>query len=608
MRRLALCTLIVICATPLSAGTGEIDAAIARHVDWRGGATFQSLRSIQRTGELRTAGLTGSISQLERRDGYRRIDYDLGAVEGSETVTPSDAWTTSGSGQIEDLGESLARDAKRALAHDCGLLLLSDALAPRSRLGVEGRDGRSWQVVRAAFADGGYYDYFLDPESGAMTWARYTRDADVVWIRYRDWRVVGGVRVPFSEDQVFPNPDENTSIVWRDTSIDMDLPASRFARPEGRRVARIAGGADSTGWTKFTFYQDRRIFLPVTVNGVSTTAILDSGAEFSGLDTAFARNAGIASAGTFAAQGSGGDALVSVARGVEIRVGALELRDLTVAVLDLSDMSKQVGAPLTVILGKELFNEMTVEIDYPGRRIAFHDPARWSYPGSGSRVPLTKDRGLRKVPVSVEGLAPITVGFDIGQGGALTLYRAYVEKERLLEGRAPVSRQRGLGIGGATDDAVGTLSTLAFGGSTFKNVPATFVLDPAGSTETTREQGNLGTEVFKRFRMVVDYSRDALYLEPAPRAARAPFSKDRSGLDVEWEGPALVVAFVAPGSPAEKAGWSVGERIVAIDGEAVGADYSTRDRWRWPYGESGRTVALTVSGGETRQLTLKDYY
>jgi len=31
MRRLALCTLIVICATPLSAGTEDIDAAIARH-------------------------------------------------------------------------------------------------------------------------------------------------------------------------------------------------------------------------------------------------------------------------------------------------------------------------------------------------------------------------------------------------------------------------------------------------------------------------------------------------------------------------------------------------------------------------------------------------
>jgi len=263
---------------------------------------------------------------------------------------------------------------------------------------------------------------------------------------------------------------------------------------------------------------------------------------------------------------------------------------------------------LTVILGKELFNEMVVEIDYPGRRIAFHDPALWSYRGSGSRVPLTKDRGLRKVPVSVEGLAPIAAGFDIGQGGARALYRSYVGREKLLDARGPVSRQRGLGIGGATEDVVATLRTLAFGGSTFPNVPATFVLDPAGSTDTTREQGNLGTEVFKRFHMFVDYSRDTLYLEPDARAVRAPFSKDRSGLDLELEGSDLAVVFVAPGGPAETAGWRVGEKIVAVDGEAVGADYTTSDRWRWRDGEAGRVVVLTTSTGETRRLTLKDYY
>jgi hypothetical protein len=608
VRRLALSVLSVSCAVPALASAADVRTVIARHLDWRGGAALQGLRSIQRTGELKTAGLTGSISVLERRDGYRRLDYDLGAVEGSETVTPSDAWTTSGSGQIEDLGESLERDAKRALAHDCGLLLLSDTLGRRSLLGVEERDGRSWQVVRVAFADGGYYDYFVDPTSGAMTWARYIRDTDVVWIRYRDWRHVGGTLIPFSEDQVFPNPDENTSITWRETSINTNLPASRFARPRGRRVARIVGGAASTGWTTFTFYHGRRIFLPITVKGVPTIAILDSGAEYSALDAGFARRVGIAAAGTFAAQGSGGAALVSLAKGVEITVGALELRDLTVGVLDLSGVSGQIGVPLTAILGKELFNETVVEIDYPARRIAFHDPARWSYRGSGSHVPLTKDRGLRKVPVSVEGRAPITVGFDIGQGGALTLYRPYVEREKLLEGRTPVSRQRGLGIGGATEDAVGTLASLAFGGSTLTNVPATFVLDPAGSTETKREQGNLGTEVFRRFRMVVDYSHDSLYLEPDPKELRAPFSKDRSGLDVERHGATLVVVFVAPGSPAEKAAWRVGEKIVAIDGELVGADYSTSDRWRWSQGDAGTSVALTLSGGETRRLTLEDYY
>jgi hypothetical protein len=601
MKPLALCALTVICATPLSAGTENLDSVIARHLAWRGGATFETVRSIERAGELRTAGLVGSISLLERRDGYRRVDYDLGAIQGSETLTPSDAWTTSGSGQIEELGESLTRDAKRALGHELGLLLRSDATAPRSLLGVEERDGQSWQVVRAAFTDGGYYDYFLDPISGALTWARRTRNADVVWIHYRDWRAVGGVLLPFAEDELFPNPDENTSIVWLQTSIDTDLGAQRFARPEGQRVARVAGGAGSTGWMNFNFYRDRRIFLPATVNGVPTTAILDSGAEYSALDAAFARRAGVVAAGVFKAEGSGGDAQISVARDVNFRVSKLELRGLTVAVLDLSGLAKQIGMPLPVILGKELFNEMIVEIDYPRRRIAFHDPARWSYGGTGYRVPLTKDRGLRRVSVSVEGRTPIQVGFDLGQGGALALYRSYVEQEKLLEGRAPLSKQRGFGIGGATEEIVGTLKTVGFGGATFANVPATFILDPVGSTATTSGQGNLGTEVFKRFRMIIDYPRDTLYLESDRRAARASFNKDRSGLEVELEGAVLHVVFVAPGSPAEKAGWKVGERIMTVDGDATASD-------RWRYGRAGKHLTFTLSTGQTRRLTLAEYY
>lgn len=168
-------------------------------------------------------------------------------------------------------------------------------------------------------------------------------------------------------------------------------------------------------------------------------------------------------------------------------------------------------------------------------------------------------RGLAACALTAIFASP-SVGFDLGQGSALSLYREYVEREKLLEGRKPLSKLRGGGIGGARSDVVGTLKAVTFGGTQFTDVPTTFVLDPAGSTETKSEQGNLGTDVFKRFRLFIDYSRDALYLEPDPEALREPFSKDRTGLDVEVEGTSLVVTFVAPGKPRGEGGLEGGRK------------------------------------------------
>jgi len=73
------------------------------------------------------------------------------------------------------------------------------------------------------------------------------------------------------------------------------------------------------------------------------------------------------------------------------------------------------------------------------------------------------------------------------------------------------------------------------------------------------------------------------------------------------DGASLVVEYVAPGSPAEAAGWQKGERIAALDGVAVDGD-----GWRvwavWARAAAGTKARLTMSDGTVRELTLADYY
>lgn len=65
---------------------------------------------------------------------------------------------------------------------------------------------------------------------------------------------------------------------------------------------------------------------------------------------------------------------------------------------------------------------------------------------------------------------------------------------------------------------------------------------------------------------------------------------------------------VAAGSPAARNGWVIGDKIVAVDGHAIGNTYTQGALWRWRFGPVGRHVKLTVDGVAVREIRLADYY
>ncbi|WP_228565731.1 hypothetical protein [Myxococcus sp. CA006] len=80
------------------------------------------------------------------------------------------------------------------------------------------------------------------------------------------------------------------------------------------------------------------------------------------------------------------------------------------------------GHPLPVILGKEAFNQLVVDVDFPNRRVAFHEASCFKAPPRAVRLPLVESAGgQRAVQISIEGRPPIPVLFDVGNGGALSL-------------------------------------------------------------------------------------------------------------------------------------------------------------------------------------------
>ena len=96
----------------------------------------------------------------------------------------------------------------------------------------------------------------------------------------------------------------------------------------------------------------------------------------------------------------------------------------------------------------------------------------------------------------------------------------------------------------------------------------------------------------------------------SPRDVRYPFalSVQIRHFRVVTPPTALTVVHVAANSPAEKAGWAVGDRIVAVNGHSIDANYTRGELWQVRSRPAGTLVKLTMASGDVRELRLADYY
>lgn len=250
-----------------------------------------------------------------------------------------------------------------------------------------------------------------------------------------------------------------------------------------------------------------RIFVPAELAGHSGEALLDSGAEMTLVDTAFAREIGLAATGGDTVKGSGGEAETRFAEGVTLRVAGKTFPGLTVAILDLSDISKRLngGVPIRMIVGREFFDSGRWAIDLARHTLA---PASRDVTPPGVRLPLTDARGIEALPASAEGLPPVLAVFDLGNGSGVLVGKAYADRVGFTRDGRPQTRAQGGGIGGGHARTMVTLSRLTVAGKVFHDVPA------AIDETATAEDLNIGTGILGAFRITVDYAEHAVWLDP----------------------------------------------------------------------------------------------
>ncbi len=253
--------------------------------------------------------------------------------------------------------------------------------------------------------------------------------------------------------------------------------------------------------------RSNRVYIPVTINGTATEALLDSAAEMTFVDSKLAAQLGLTPEGSETAQGSGGSAQVRFAKGVNISAAGVELKDMTVALLDMTELSRKVvNSELRIILGREFFDAARVRIDIESGTIEKLDA---SGEPRGVKLALTSARGIEHFPASVEGV-PVGADIDLGNGSEVLIGRKFAQRLGLLAPGRIVERKSGGGIGGTVERDIVILNELTIAGVKFEKVRA--AIDP----QATAGDVNVGTSILRRFVLVIDFAAHAVWFEPRP--------------------------------------------------------------------------------------------
>lgn len=600
IRLTAVASILAFAALPAQAD--ELSELKDRYIAWRGGPAFQRAVGVEAEGTGKVGAYGGPAHRWQSGDKVReRVEF--GSLKTDGFVGPAAAWTVTLSGQVETPSAAAQASSRRQ-----ALLTFDDALqgagGAKVTLGKpETFDGRGVQTLHVSFGDADWYDLLIDPKSGELVAMRQMEDQRPTLVRYADWRMVEGVRMAFKETQRTADDPIEQAVTFTRMDIDPRLADATWTRPAPVQIYSFDQGAKRTEPLAFDFYLGSRIYIPATVNGQATHVLLDSGAETTVLDKTWADRMGVKPSASVVAVGTGGRQEAELASGVTIRIGALELKNITVALIDLAAIEKMIGRPLPVILGKEVFNELVVDLDFEGRTIAFHDPQVFQAPAGAVETPVIMANGIRSVPVSVEGGAPVQFDFDIGNGGPLIVYSAYWKAQGLLDDGRGKSKTLSGAVGGLREQQVATVRSLTFGGATFSDIPTVFTDDRGESAESNRTFGNIGLPILSRYRMYADFSHDRLFLQPTAAVAK-PFPRDLTGLRLQPGAEKAPVLMVAPGSPAEAAGIKAGEVIVAVDGVPLKEAGLGALRAK----PVGAKLTVTTEAGKTYDLTLKAYF
>lgn len=255
------------------------------------------------------------------------------------------------------------------------------------------------------------------------------------------------------------------------------------------------------------------IEIDATVNGAPVRAVVDSGAQFTAIDRAFAERLGLPRtlAAPFLAYGVNGGPMLTHTVEMDLAIPGLTAHGLRAAALDLAAVAMVTGREFRLLIGRDVLDHLVVEADFPRRRARF--VARDAYrPALDARtIPITRTGRGPMAAVSVEGRAPVDVLVDTGASSVLALSEDTAQAAGLLAPGRVVSEAHTVSVGGLALNRRVRVRRIDVGPVALGETDVQIFTPAPGAPAPA---GLLGSGLFARYRMALDLAGQRLWLVP----------------------------------------------------------------------------------------------
>lgn len=257
-----------------------------------------------------------------------------------------------------------------------------------------------------------------------------------------------------------------------------------------------------------------RFVLPAKINDAPLNFLLDSACTIPTLHPEVVAELKLESSGSVRIAGIAGEERAPTYRGIVIDMGEAKYSPRRIASIpsERSESRRRRDG----VIGSGFFRQFVVEMDARAKEIRLHSPTNYAYTGRGEIIPFRFRRG-DEIPI-VEGSIvisnqPIKAEFEVDTGcdSGLCLGAKFVNENKLLEAVQSRSSEK-FGIGGSVETKSGAVPILRLGKLDIEKPQTDFFRE--GSPVDEPMVGHIGMGVFHRYKVILDYGRKQIILEP----------------------------------------------------------------------------------------------
>lgn len=322
------------------------------------------------------------------------------------------------------------------------------------------------------------------------------------------------------------------------------------------------------------------IIIPVQINDSSPlNFILDTGVRNTLITRLYysdSLNLNSADKITLRGLGSGHEVEALFSSGNTMRMHGIQGDNHQVYVLmeDVFDLSQRMGMPVHGIIGYDIFKNFIVKINYSSKVLTLYRPdtkLRKKRKAEEYALHIEENKAYIYGDIHQQNGDTLKVKLVLDTGASHTLSLYLPTNEKLALPPKVLEAYLGRGLAGDIHGKIGRLDAFVLGKYELADLPASYPNEEAikPALNIANRNGNLGSDVLKRFTVILDYPHNKLTLIPNSRF-KEPFNYNLAGFEITTPLPGTniyIVSNVIKDSPANKVGLEAGDQILFINGQ-----------------------------------------